>query len=104
MTDTSPTSPASTTSTWTRWLYPALAITGIATGTFIVVAGLYLLIAQPSWGGPVKNSDMQSCCESMKADMKKMMDDMKNMPSMSPMPSMPSMSPMPSMPMPAPGR
>lgn len=100
MTDTTPTPPA--TPTWARWLYPALAITGIATGIFIIAAGLYLLVAQPSFGGSTK--DGMTCCAAMKGDMKKMMDDMKKdmpMPSMSPMPPMPSMSPMP-MPMPTP--
>ncbi|GLV11710.1 hypothetical protein MyChFU_50300 [Mycobacterium intracellulare subsp. chimaera] len=115
MTDTAPTTPTPAGPTWTRWLYRAFAVTGIAAGIFVIVAGLYLLIAQPGWGGSMK-ADCKSCCESMKADMEKMMKDMKgmkmpmenmpsmpNMPSMSPMPSMP-ISPTPSMPMPTPPR
>lgn len=112
MTDTTPTPPASTTRRWTRWLYPAGAMTGIAVGIFVIVAGLYLLFAHPNCCGAM-NGDMP-CCAAMREDMKKMMDGMKmpmgnmpntpGMPSMSPMPSMPSMSPMPNMPMPTPGR
>jgi hypothetical protein len=102
MTDTAPANPP--TRTWTRWLYPTLAVTGIAVGIFVIVAGAYLLFVHPS-SGPAAQQD---CCKSMEADMKKMMDDpkmpmnkpsMPAMPSMSPMP--PSMSPMPSMPMPS---
>jgi hypothetical protein len=101
MTDTAratSTPPAST-----RWLYPALAVTGIVVGIFIIAAGVYLLFGHPGSG----HAAQQDCCKSMDADMKKMMDDpkmpmnkpsMPAMPSMSPMP--PSMSPMPSMPMP----
>jgi hypothetical protein len=105
MTDTAPTTPP--TRTWTRWLYPTLAVTGIAVGIFVIVAGAYLLFVHPSSG----HSAQPDCCKSMEADMKKMMDDPKmpmnktsmppSMPSMSPMPSMPptpGMSPMPSMP------
>jgi hypothetical protein len=97
MTDTAPTTPP--TRTWTRWLYPTLAVTGIAVGIFVIVAGAYLLFVHPSSG----HSAQPDCCKSMEADMKKMMDDPKmpmNKPSMPP--SMPPMSPMPSMP-PAPG-
>jgi hypothetical protein len=102
MTDTAPATPA--TRTWTRWLYPTLAVTGIAVGIFVIAAGVYLLFVHPSSG----HAAQQDCCKSMEADMKKMMDDpkmpmnkpsMPAMPSMSPMP--PSMSPMPSMPMPS---
>gem|GEM_PF-3690737 len=97
MTDTAPTTPP--TRTWTRWLYPTLAVTGIAVGIFVIVAGAYLLFVHPSSG----HSAQPDCCKSMEADMKKMMDDPKmpmNKPSMQP--SMPPMSPMPSMP-PTPG-
>ncbi|WP_165605692.1 hypothetical protein [Mycobacterium kubicae] len=89
--------------TSTRWLYPALAVTGIAVGIFIIAAGVYLLFVHPS----TSHGAPQNCCKSMEADMKKMMDDPKmpmNKPSMPAMPSMsptpPSMSPMPSGPMP----
>jgi hypothetical protein len=90
----------------TRWLYPTVAVTGIAVGVFLIVAGVYLLFVQPSSG----HSAQQDCCKSMEADMKKMMDDPKmpmNKPSM-PMPPMPSanpgpgMSPVPSAPAPTP--
>jgi hypothetical protein len=92
---------------WARWLYPTLAVTGIAVGVFLIVAGVYLLFVQPSSG----HSAQQDCCKSMEADMKKMMDDPKmpmnkpSMPPMSPMPSAspgPGMSPMPSAPAPTP--
>jgi len=113
-TETAPAAPPHRT--WTRWLYPTLAVTGIAVGIFVIVAGAYLLVVHPSPG----HSAQPDCCKSMEADMKKMMDDpnmpMKKMmddpnmpmnkPSMPPMqsmpPSMPPMSPMPSM-SPAPG-
>ena len=113
-TETAPATPPHRT--WTRWLYPTLAVTGIAVGIFVIVAGAYLLFVQPNSG----HSAQPDCCKSMEADMKKMMDDpnmpMKKMmddpnmpinkPSMPPMqsmpPSMPPMSPMPSM-SPAPG-
>ncbi|OCB23445.1 hypothetical protein [Mycobacterium intracellulare] len=79
----------------TRWLYAALAVTGIAVGIFVIAAGVYLLFVHPSSGHVAQ----QDCCKSMEADMKKMMDDPKmpmNKPSMPAMPSMsPSMSPMP---------
>jgi hypothetical protein len=84
-----------------RWLYPALAVTGIAVGIFIIVAGIYVFFVQPNASYPAK----QDCCTSMEGDMKKMMADMKtqmqqapNMTSMPNMPPMPGMSPMPSMP------
>jgi hypothetical protein len=92
---------------WTRWLYPTLAVTGIAVGVFLIVAGVYLVFVQPGSG----HSAQQDCCKSMEADMKKMMDDPKmpmnkpSMPPMSPMPSAspgPGMSPMPSAPAPTP--
>lgn len=112
MTDSAPAS--SSHPRWTRFLYPTLAITGIAVGLFVIAAGVYLLFGHPSSG----HAPQQDCCKSMEADMKKMMDDpdMKKMmddpkmpmnkPSMppSPMPSMPpapGMSPMPGMPTPA---
>ncbi len=107
MTDTAPA--ARTNPRWTGWLYPTLAVTGIAVGIFVVFAGVYLLFVHPSSG----HSAQQDCCKSMEADMKKMMGDPKmpmnkpamppSMPPMSPMPSMspmPGPSPMPSMPMP----
>jgi hypothetical protein len=120
MTDTTPVT--RTNPRWTRWLYPTLAVTGIAAGVFLIVAGVYLLFVHPSSG----HSAQPDCCKSMEADMKKMMDDpnmpMKKMmddpkmpmtsmppsmppmsPSMSPMPGMsptPGMSPMPGMPAP----
>lgn len=107
MTTATPATPAPTEPPWTRWLYRILAITGIAVGIFIIVAGLYLLIAQPGHKtccdakSPTtttsQTKDDKSCCASMK-------DAMKNMPSMPPMSPMPSMSPMPTMPMPTPGR
>lgn len=87
----------------TRWLYPTLAVTGIAVGIFVIFAGVYLLFVHPSSG----HAPQPDCCKSMEADMKKMMDDPKmpmNKPSMapmSPMPGMPSAPGMsPSMPMP----
>ena len=102
-TETAPAAPPHRT--WTRWLYPTLAVTGIAVGIFVIVAGAYLLVVHPSPG----HSAQPDCCKSMEADMKKMMDDPNmpmNKPSMPPMqsmpPSMPPMSPMPSM-SPAPG-
>jgi hypothetical protein len=97
MTETTPATPPHPT--WSRWLYPTLAVTGIAVGIFVIVAGAYFLFfVHPSSG----HSAQQDCCKSMEGDMKKMMDDPKmpmNKPS-APMPSsMPPMSPMPSMPM-----
>jgi hypothetical protein len=98
MTDTAPVT--RTNPRWTRWLYPTLAVTGIAVGVFLIVAGVYLLFVQPSSG----HSAQQDCCKSMEADMKKMMDDPKmpmnkpSMPSMPPMSPMPSASPGPGMP------
>jgi hypothetical protein len=102
MTDTAPVTRPNPR--WTRWLYPTLAVTGIAAGVFLIVAGVYLLFVQPSSG----HSAQQDCCKSMEADMKKMMDDPKmpmNKPPMPPMPSAkpgPGMSPMPSAPAPTP--
>jgi hypothetical protein len=98
-TDTAPAPPPHRT--WTRWLYPTLAVTGIAVGIFVVFAGVYLLFVHPSSG----HSAQPDCCKSMEADMKKMMTDPNmpmNKPSMPPMSSMspsmpPSMSPMPGM-------
>ena len=103
-TETAPAAPPHRT--WTRWLYPTLAVTGIAVGIFVIVAGAYLLFVQPNSG----HSAQPDCCKSMEADMKKMMDDPKmpmNKPSMpmSPMPSAnpgPGMSPVPSAPAPTP--
>ena len=103
MTETAPATPPQPTRS--RWLYPTLALTGIAVGIFVIFAGVYLLFVHPSSG----HAAQQDCCKSMEADMKKMMDGPKmpmnkpSMPAMSPMPSMspaPPMSPMPSMPMP----
>jgi hypothetical protein len=105
MTDTAPVTRSNPR--WTRWLYPTLAVTGIAVGVFLIIAGVYLVFVQPSSG----HSAQQDCCKSMEADMKKMMDDPKmpmnkpSMPPMSPMPSPnpgPGMSPMPSAPAPTP--
>jgi hypothetical protein len=101
MTETTPATPPHPT--WNRWLYPTLAVTGIAVGIFVIVAGAYFLFfVHPSSG----HSAQQDCCKSMEGDMKKMMDDPKmpmNKPS-APMPSsIPPMSPMPSMPMPPSG-
>jgi hypothetical protein len=102
MTDTAPVTRSNPRST--RWLYPTLAVTGIAVGVFFIVAGVYLLFLQPSSG----HSAQQDCCKSMEADMKKMMDDPKmpmNKPPMPPMPSAnpgPGMPPMPSAPAPTP--
>ena len=95
MTDTAPVTRPNPR--WTRWLYPSLAVTGIAVGVFLIVSGVYLLFLQPSSG----HSAQQDCCKSMEADMKKMMDDPKmpmNKPSMPPMSPMPSASPGPGMP------
>lgn len=97
MTDTAPGTRSN--STLTRWLYPTLALTGIAVGIFVIAAGVYLLFVHPSSG----HAAQSDCCKSMEADMKKMMDDPKmpmNKPSMPPMSPMPSMSPMPGAPMP----
>lgn len=88
----------------TRWLYPTLAVTGIAVGIFVIFAGVYLLFVHPNSG----HAAQPDCCKSMEADMKKMMGDPKmpmNQPAMPPMSSMPpsmppmspSMSPMPGM-------
>lgn len=93
MTDTaSTTSSTPTTPSWTRWLYPILAITGIAVGIFVIVAGLYLLFAQPSGCHSMMKADppatqSKDCCASMMKDMKM---PMENMPSMSPMPAVTS--------------
>lgn len=95
-----PAGTAPSTAARVRWVYPALAVTGIAVGIFIIVAGIYVFFVQPSASYPAK----QDCCASMEGDMKKMMADMKtqmqqapNMTSMPNMPPMPSMSPMPTM-------
>jgi hypothetical protein len=103
MTDTTATAPAPTSATWTRWLYPALAITGIAVGIFIVVAGVYLLFFAHSGCCGSMNAAKDDCCASMKdmKDMKMPMGQMPSMPSMSPTPSM---SPMPNTPAPTPTR
>lgn len=101
-TDTDATSLSRTRGARMRWVYPILAVTGIAVGIFVVAAGLYLLFAPASWH-PAK----KDCCASMEAKMKAMKEDMQNkpcmgstasMPSMSPAPSMPPMSPMPNTP------
>jgi hypothetical protein len=49
MTETAPT----TTPNRSRWLYQALAITGIAVGSVIIVAGLYL---HGHWNAPIDAS------------------------------------------------
>ncbi|QEM45712.1 hypothetical protein [Mycolicibacterium grossiae] len=61
-------------------LYQALAITGIAVGISVIVAGLYLLVARPS------------CCDYMNMGRNTMMEQTMNAPSMSPMPGMPTAS------------
>lgn len=99
MTESTPATSTPTRPAWTRWLYPAAAITGIAVGIFIIVAGLYLVFAQPNCGGAMK--DGMPCCAEMKQNMKHKMDDMKNMPGM---PSPSQMPSMPTPPMPTPGR
>lgn len=94
--------------TTTRWLYPALAVTGIAVGVFIIAAGFYLLFAPASWhpSWHTAHTAQTSCCATMGADMAKMRadmangmtsmkDEMKDMPCMAAMHSMPSMSPTP---------
>lgn len=92
---------ASTTASapsWTRWLNPALAITGIAVGIFIIVAGIYLVFwQQPSGyahmmtaGAPTAQS--MDCCASMMKGMKMPAENKPGMPST------------PNMPTPAPGR
>jgi hypothetical protein len=102
MTDTASTTSTSTPTTpaWTSWLYPILAITGIAVGIFVIVAGLYILFAQPSGCQHMMKADppptqSNDCCARMMKDMKM---PMANMPSMSPTPGIPSM------PMPTPSR
>ncbi|WP_154677664.1 hypothetical protein [Mycolicibacter icosiumassiliensis] len=109
MTDTVvPTPAAPAPPTWTRWLYRALAMTGLAVGIFVIAAGTYLLffahpgcckfVAQPATTSQAKDD----CCAAMKKDdngcCATMKERMKNMPSMSPMPSM---HPMPGMPTPS---
>ncbi|GLV12181.1 hypothetical protein MyChFU_55010 [Mycobacterium intracellulare subsp. chimaera] len=97
--ETGTTSPANTCPAKTRWLYPTLAVTGIAVGIFVVAAGLFLLFAPAGW-----HLATNDCCTSMEAKLKTMKDDMKNMPCMASTPSTPgtpSMSPMPGMPTPA---
>jgi hypothetical protein len=109
MTDTAATTASPSTPTiptWTRWLYPILAITGIAVGIFVIVAGLYLLFAQPSNCHPMMKAvaptaQSKDCCADMMQGMKMPMQNMPNKPSMSPMPGMPYM---PNMPMPTPSR
>jgi hypothetical protein len=99
MTETTATTPTPTTATWTRWLYPALAITGIAVGIFIIVAGVYLVFFAHSGGYGSMHAPTDDCCSSMMKDMKMPMEQKPSMPSMSPMPSMP---PMPNTPSPTP--
>lgn len=91
--DTGTTSPTKSRPARMRWLYPTLAVTGIAVGIFIIGAGLFLLFAPAGWH-PAK----KDCCAAMEAKMKNMKEDMKNMPCMGSTPSMPGMSPMPGMP------
>jgi hypothetical protein len=99
MTETTSTTPTPTNATWTRWLYPALAITGIAVGIFIVVAGVYLLFFAHSGCCGSMHAAKDDCCASMMKDMKNM--KMPSTPSMSPMPGM---SPTPNTPVPTPPR
>jgi hypothetical protein len=96
MTDTTSTTPTPPTATWTRWLYPALAVTGIAVGIFIIVAGVYLVFFVHSGSMHAPKDD---CCASMMKDMKMPKEQMPSMPSMSPTPGM---SPMPNTPTPTP--
>jgi hypothetical protein len=64
MTDTTSIAPTPTTATWTRWLYPTLAITGIAVGIFIIVAGVYLVFfAHSGCCGPMPPAK-DDCCAS----------------------------------------
>jgi hypothetical protein len=100
MTDTTSTTPTPTTATWTRWLYPALAITGIAVGIFIIVAGVYLLFFAHSGCCGSMHAAKDDCASMMK-DMKMPMGQMPSTPSMSPTPGM---SPMPNTPSPTPTR
>lgn len=99
MTDTASTNSTSTptATTWTRWLYPILAITGIAVGISVIGAVCYLVFAQPGCCPAMMKADApttqsKDCCASMMND-KKM--PIENMPRMSPMPGMPSMPNMP---------
>jgi hypothetical protein len=96
MTDTTSATPTPTTETWTRWLYPALAVTGIAVGIFIIVTGVYLVFFAHSGSMHAPKDD---CCASMMKDMKMPKEKMPSMPSMSPTPGM---SPMPNTPTPTP--
>lgn len=73
MTDT-----IATTSNRPNRLHQILAITGIAVGIFVIVAGSYFLIARQGCGMDMSNM--------------KMMEQRMDMPSMS---GMPSVSPMP---------
>ena len=97
MTDTaSATASAPPTPTWTRWLYPILAITGIAVGVVVIAAVLYLLVAQPGRCDSTMKADppaaqSMDCCAAMMRNMK-----------MPAGPGMPNMHSMPKMPMPAP--
>lgn len=50
--ETGTTSPANTCPAKTRWLYPTLAVTGIAVGIFVVAAGLFLLFAPAGGTSP----------------------------------------------------
>ena len=79
MTDTTSTDSSSTPTApaWTRWLYPILAISGIAVGIVVIVAVLYLLFAQPGCCGCMMKADApttqsKDCCASMMKDMKGM--------------------------------
>lgn len=89
------TEPASTTSispttpAWTRWLNPVLAITGIAVGIFIIVAGIYLVFWQPSGDHHMMRADAPAtqsmdCCASMMKSMKMPMENKPNMPAPAP--------------------
>ena len=35
---------------WTRWLYPTLAVTGIAVGIFVIAAGAYIALREHRLG------------------------------------------------------
>jgi hypothetical protein len=83
MTETA--SVASSRATGTRWLYPILAVTGIAVGIAVVAAVVYLLFdAQSGCCHSMTKADApaahsKDCCDGMK-DMKMPMETMPNAP------------------------
>jgi hypothetical protein len=93
MTETTPAAPTPTSASWTRWLYPTLAITGIAVGILIVAAGLYLVFfAHSDCCGSMHAAQADGCASMMK-DMKMPTEQKPSMPSMSPMPNAPAPTP-----------